>query len=329
MLYLLGLFDSPIPRSPLTHRKVLVALGGNALLQSGEKGTWEEALKNAEITSSQLVELLSQGHELVVTHGNGPQVGSIKLQHQLAADKVPEMNLFVCGAMSQGYLGFLLQQTMQNILRKKGMDKPVCSIVTQVLVDRSDPSFQNPTKPIGRFYTEAQAEEMKKEGKQMVEDSGRGWRVVVPSPHPVDIIEGESIHKLIDAGHVVISTGGGGIPVVRKDDGTLEGVEAVIDKDLGAAVLGKITGADVVIIATDVEGVYLDFRGPNKRMLRELTVSDAEKYYTAGEFAKGSMGPKVLAGIKFTKLSGKPTIITSLHSVLDALAGKTGTKIIP
>jgi carbamate kinase len=264
---------------------------------------------------------------MVVTHGNGPQVGSIKLQNQLACEKIPEMNLFVCGAQSQGYLGFLLAQTLQNVFAEQNIHKNVCSVVTQTCVDPKDPAFQHPSKPIGRFYTAEEAEVLKKEGKNVIEDSGRGWRVVVPSPMPKDIVEGPCIHQLVDGGNVVISTGGGGIPVIRDENNKLHGIEAVIDKDLGASVLAALTNADLLMILTDVECAYADFRGPNKRPLIHLTLKEAMDLNEKGEFAQGSMGPKVSAAIRFVQATGKEAIITALNKVEEALAGKTGTHI--
>jgi len=329
MLFLLGKMSTTCPKPASKPKRILIALGGNALLQRGEKGTWEEAQKNANVTAESIAKLVKQGNEMVITHGNGPQVGSIKLQNQIAAEKVPDMNLFVCGAQSQGYLGFLLAQTLQNVFHQQNINRNVVSVVTQTRVDSNDPAFQNPTKPIGRFYTKEEADVLIKEGKNVVEDAGRGYRVVVPSPNPIDIVEGPALRQLVDCGNVVISTGGGGIPVIKNEKGELVGIEAVIDKDLGAAVLAKLTNADLLMILTDVECAYEDFRGPNKRALRHLTVAEAEALASKGEFAKGSMGPKIQAAIRFVKSSGKEAIITSLDKVEEALADKVGTRITP
>lgn len=325
MLFLLGRggFGSP------SQKRILVALGGNALMKAGQKGTYEEQLENTRVTCAQLVKLVKRGYELVITHGNGPQVGAIKLQNQIAADKVPEMNLNVCGAESQGFLGYLLQQCLQNIFLAEGIKKDVATVVTQVQVDLEDPAFKNPTKPIGRFYSKEEAEVLRKEGKTVVEDSGRGYRVVVPSPMPKHIVEGASIKRLIDSGTVVISVGGGGIPVIRKPSGELTGVEAVIDKDLGGAVLAELIGADDFMILTDVECAYVDFRGPGKRALPKITVAEATELFEKGEFAKGSMGPKVQAAVKFAKSTGRTAIITALDKAVDAIDGKTGTHVVP
>ncbi|KAH3760103.1 carbamate kinase [Pelomyxa schiedti] len=337
MLFLLGIggFEPtpcvctcPSAAKPARMGKILIALGGNALMKSGQKGTYEEQMENAMVTCHQLVKLIKRGYDLVITHGNGPQVGAIKLQNQIAADKVPEMNLNVCGAESQGFLGYLLQQCLQNIFLAEGIHKDVATIVTQVVVGSEDPAFRNPTKPIGRFFTAQEAEVLRAQGKTVVEDSGRGYRVVVPSPMPLEIVEGNSIKTLINAGAVVISVGGGGIPVIRKPSGELTGVEAVIDKDLGGSVLADLIGADTFMILTDVECAYVDYRGPNKRALPKLTVAEAQTLFEANEFAKGSMGPKVQAAIKFAKTTGRPAIITALDKVLDALDGTAGTRVV-
>jgi len=310
--------------------RLLVALGGNALLQPGEKGVFEEALRNAVTTCTELAKLVQQGHELVVTHGNGPQVGAIKLQNQIAASKVPEMPLAVCGAESQGYLGYLLQQTLANVLHTSGIQRDVVSVVTQVRVDKNDPAFQNPTKPIGRFYTKEEAEALRKEGKTVVEDSGRGYRVVVPSPQPLEIVEGASVKALVASGAVVISTGGGGVPVVRDERGIISGIEAVIDKDLSGAVLGALIEADMLIILTDIDSAYVNYLDPAKRQrIPRMTIAEAEALFAKGEFAKGSMGPKVKAAINFCKATGKTTIITALNKVVEALSGTVGTMIVP
>lgn len=311
-------------------KRILCALGGNALLQVGEKGTWEEAQRNAVATCTELAKLIEHGHELILTHGNGPQVGAIKLQNQLATAKVPEMPLAVCGAESQGYLGYLLQQTFANVFQARGIRKDIVTVVTQVRVDLHDPAFQNPTKPIGRFYTKEEAEVLRKEGKTVVEDSGRGYRVVVPSPQPLEIVEGSSVKTLVSTGALVISTGGGGVPVVRDDKGVLVGVEAVIDKDLSGAVLGGLVGADILMILTDVDSAYVNYMNPaERRRVPRMTVAEAEAHFAKGEFAKGSMGPKVKAGINFVKATGKVCIITALNKVIEALEGQVGTIICP
>jgi carbamate kinase len=282
-------------------KRILCALGGNALLQVGEKGTYEEAQRNAMGTCTELAKLIERGHELILTHGNGPQVGAIKLQNQLAAAKVPDMPLAVCGAESQGYLGYLLQQTFMNVFQARGIRKDVVSVVTQVRVDLHDPAFQNPTKPIGRFYTKEEAEVLRKEGKTVVEDSGRGYRIVVPSPQPLEIVEGASVRALVASNALVISTGGGGVPVVRDEKGVLLGVEAVIDKDLSGAVLGTLVEADVLMILTDVDSAYINYMNPAERKrIPRMTVAEAEALLAKGEFAKGSMGPKVRLSVSLS-----------------------------
>eukprot|EP00727_Mastigamoeba_balamuthi_P007217 m51a1_g3115 putative carbamate kinase fused with ornithine carbamoyltransferase family protein (638) ;mRNA; f:168101-170228 len=330
MLFQLGSGGFPPPASsPVTKAgRILVALGGNALLQKGEKGTFEEAQRNCRITCLQLASLVAQGYELILTHGNGPQVGAIKLQNQIAAKDVPDMPLYVCGAESQGYLGFLFQQTLSNVLKEKGIDKPVVSVITQTRVDHDDPAFLKPTKPIGRFYSKEEAELLKTAGKTVIEDSGRGWRVTVPSPTPREILEGPSIRTLSSTGAIVISSGGGGIPVVRDTSGRLQGVEAVIDKDMSAALLARICDAEQMVILTDVDGAYLHYRDPAERkFLPRLTVPEALDLVDRGEFAAGSMGPKIKASVEFAKTTGHTAVIACLDKLLDAVAGKAGTII--
>lgn len=331
MLFQLGAGGFPPPGSSPVSRagRILVALGGNALLQKGEKGTFEEAQRNCRVTCLQLASLVAQGYELVLTHGNGPQVGAIKLQNQIACEQVPDMPLYVCGSESQGYLGFLFQQTLGNVLREKGIHKPVVTVVTQTRVDHDDPAFLKPSKPIGRFYTKEEAELLKSAGKTVVEDSGRGWRVTVASPIPREIIEGSSIRTLSSTGAIVISVGGGGIPVVRDTSGRLHGVEAVIDKDMSAALLAKICDADLMVILTDVDGAYLNYRDPANRVkIPQMTIPEAQELLGKEEFAAGSMGPKVRAGVEFARTTGRPTIIASLDKLLDAVAGNAGTTIL-
>ncbi len=308
-------------------RLVTVALGGNALLQYGQKGTFEEQLTNARRTSRQLVELLRRGYRLVITHGNGPQVGAILLQQEAATDQVPPMPLHACGAMSQGLIGYMIQQSMINELKRAGMDVPVATVVTQVLVDRRDPAFQNPTKFIGPWYPEEEAKLKEEQGWVMKYDVGKGWRRVVPSPDPIGQVEIEAIRRMVEAGIVVIASGGGGIPVI--DDGEYEGVDAVIDKDLAGERLATSLGADLYMILTDVEKVAINFKKPNQRFLDVMTLEEARKYYEEGHFPPGNMGPKVKAAMRFVERTGREAIITSLDKVIEALEGKTGTKIIP
>lgn len=309
--------------------RIVIALGGNALLQRGQKGTFEDQQSAARIAMTQIVTLIKEGNELVVTHGNGPQCGAIFLQNVNSEPSIPAMPLHVCGAMSQGFLGEMLQQELDAALKKEGINKKVVSIVTQSYVDPKDPAFQNPTKPIGQFYTEEVAKQMQKEkGYNMIEDSGRGWRIIVPSPAPISFVEQDAIKCLVNNGFIVICSGGGGIPVID-DNGHTKGVEAVIDKDLGASVLAEVTNSEAFMILTDVKEAMINYRKPDQKELRDVHVAEMEEYIKQGQFASGSMLPKVRACLQFVKRTNKPAIITSLDHALEALAGKCGTKILP
>ncbi|OHT17023.1 Carbamate kinase [Tritrichomonas foetus] len=309
--------------------KIVIALGGNALLQRGMRGTFEDQQQAARVAMAQIVQLVKNGNELVVTHGNGPQCGAIFLQNVNSEPAIPAMPLHVCGAMSQGFLGEMLQQELEGALKKEGIQKKVVSIVTQSYVDPKDPAFQNPTKPIGQFYTKEVADQMQKEkGYNMIEDSGRGWRIIVPSPVPISFVEQDAIKCLVNNGFIVVCSGGGGIPVID-ENGMTKGVEAVIDKDLGASVLAEVTDSEAFMILTDVKEAMINFRKPDQKELREETVAQMEEYIKQGQFASGSMLPKVQACIRFVKRTNKPAIITSLDHCLEALDGKCGTKIVP
>lgn len=308
---------------------VLVALGGNALQQSGEKGTIDEQRAHVKETADHLIEILAGGYSLLVTHGNGPQVGSILLKNERSEDQLSPMPLDVCGAETQGMIGYMIQQQLYNHLQEKGLKERVVTLCTQTLVDQNDPAFKNPTKPIGLFYTKEKAEVLKKEkGWDIIEQVGKGFRRVVPSPLPVDIVEGELIEELLNDGVIVVACGGGGIPVLKEKNGNLKGVEAVIDKDRTAAVLGGKVGAEILLILTDVEQVALNFGQANQKNLEQLSIKEAKGYLKQGEFGAGSMGPKVEAACSFIESGGKKAIITSLLKTVDALKGKTGTHII-
>jgi carbamate kinase len=310
-------------------RTIVVALGGNAILQRGEKGTAEEQRANIIRTAGQVASLVKQGYRLVVTHGNGPQVGNILIQNEMAAEAVPAMPMDICGAESQGMIGYMMQMFLGNALRRYGVDMPVSTIVTQVLVDKSDPAFANPTKPVGPFKDERYAKARQEAfGETWVEDSGRGWRRLVPSPEPSAIVEGPSIRTLVEAGHLVICVGGGGIPVVREEDGSLTGVEAVVDKDLGAERLASTVGADMLVILTDVNGAALNYGTPQEKWLDEVRYEELARFAQEGHFRKGSMGPKVRAILRFWEHGGREGVIASLDKVLDAVEGKTGTRLV-
>lgn len=305
--------------------KVVVALGGNALGKSPE-----EQLKLVKNTASSLIGLIDAGNQVVISHGNGPQVGAINLGMNFAAEngKTAAFPFPECGAMSQGYIGYHLQQSLQNELHRRWMNKNVATVVTQIAVDPEDPAFQNPSKPVGDFYTKEQAEQIEKEkGYTFKEDAGRGYRQVVPSPLPKKIMELNSIKTLIESGDLVIAGGGGGVPVIMTDDG-LQGVPAVIDKDRSSALLADKIDADTLIILTAVDYVYVNYGKPDEKALKTLNVAEAEKYMDEKQFAAGSMLPKIEACLSFVK--GHPerkALITSLNGLDDALAGKVGTVI--
>ncbi len=307
----------------------VIALGGNAILQPGQKGTFEEQMANVETTCRQLTQMVLSGqYKLVITHGNGPQVGNILLQNETAKDVAAPMPLYVCGAESQGLIGYMIQQSLHNLLQEVGKgDIPVATVVTQVVVDENDPAFQNPSKPVGPFYSEEEAKRLAEEkGYVVKEDAGRGWRRVVPSPDPIEIFEKEAIRQLIAARSIVIASGGGGIPVVKKD-GKLAGVDAVIDKDLAGERLAVDVEAKIFLILTDVDEVKLNYRTPQERGISHMTVEEAKRYREEGHFAKGSMEPKVRAAIRFIEAGGERAIITSLGKAMEALEGKAGTTI--
>ncbi len=308
--------------------RVVVALGGNAILQPGERGTAEEQMENVRKTCEQIARMIKAGYEVVITHGNGPQVGAILLQNEIASKEVPAMPLDICGAESQGLIGYMIQQSLRNQLRKLGMDKEVATIVTQVIVDKDDPAFKNPTKPIGPFYTEEEAKRRMKEHPEEVwiEDSGRGWRRVVPSPDPKGIVEKEAIKAILKMGGIPIASGGGGIPVIY-ENGMLKGVEAVIDKDLAGERLAQDVEADIFMILTDVPYAYINYRKPDQKALKEVDVDELERYMNEGHFKAGSMGPKVKAVVRFIRDGGKRAIIASLEHALEALEGKAGTQV--
>ena len=308
--------------------KVVVALGGNALQEAGSSATAEAQLQVVKRTSEFLAELSCTGYELAIVHGNGPQVGRILLASETAANVTPTMPFDVCGAMSQGYIGYHIQQSLRYALCKRNRNIPVVSLVTQVIVDNNDPAFQNPTKPIGVFYSEEEAKKLEADkGYVMKEDAGRGWRRVVASPIPKKIVELSAVKQLWDT-TIVVTAGGGGIPVIEKEDGSLEGVAAVIDKDFAAERLAEDIGADVLLILTEVERVSINYKKPNQKDLENLTVAEAEKYIKEGHFAPGSMLPKMQAAVKFVKSNpGKRAIITSLYKGVAALQGNGGTVI--
>lgn len=309
-------------------KTVVVALGGNAIIQPGQRGTAAEQYANIALTARQIALMVAAGYRVVVTHGNGPQVGNILIQQEEGSAAVPAMPLDVCGAMSQGFIGYYLQQCLGRELAALGCDLPVATLITQVVVDAGDPAFANPTKPVGPFYSQERAAELAAgKGWRMKEDAGRGWRRVVPSPDPRRIVEARVIRSLAIGGAVVIASGGGGIPVAEAADGRIEGVEAVIDKDLAAERLAHEVGATVLIILTDVERAAINYRQPDEVWLDEVTTDAARIYQAQGHFRAGSMGPKVEAALRFVEGGGELAVITSLTMAGEALAGRAGTRI--
>ena len=309
-------------------RTVVVALGGNAILQPGQVGTFEEQLFNVNGAMQRIAVLVEQGWRVVLTHGNGPQVGNLLIQNALAAKTVAPMPMDVCGAESQGQIGYMCAQALRNHLGKRGLAVPVVTVITQTAVDPEDDAFAKPTKPVGPFYSEAEAKQMMLEqGLAMREDAGRGWRRVVPSPDPFEIVELGAIRSLYEGGSLVVCSGGGGIPVVR-EHGTLSGIAAVIDKDLAAALLARELGADVLLILTDVSNVYVDYGAPRQAALDRVTAAAMRDHAAEGHFKAGSMGHKVEACLRFVDAGGE-AVIASLTEVAAALAGEAGTHIVP
>ena len=308
--------------------KIVIALGGNALQSGNGPATAEAQLEVVRKTCEHIAQISDMGYELAIVHGNGPQVGRILLASETAREVTPAMPFDVCGAMSQGYIGYHLQQGLKHALNLRNRDIPVVTVATQVIVEENDPAFDDPTKPIGPFYTESESRAIVKEkGYIMKEDSGRGWRRVVASPVPRRIVEIDAVRHLWDSS-IVITCGGVGIPVVKKPDGTIEGTEAVIDKDFAAELLAEQVDADVLMILTEVERVSLNFNTPEQRDLSALNLADAARYCEEGHFAAGSMLPKVQAAMKFVRANpSKHAVITSLDKAIEALSGESGTVI--
>ncbi|MEW5936197.1 MAG: carbamate kinase [Candidatus Thermoplasmatota archaeon] len=314
-------------------KTAVVAIGGNAILRAGESGSAEVQLANLEVTCGRLAEMIAQGYDIVITHGNGPQVGNILLQQEAGKALVPPMPLDVCVAESQGQIGYMLQQTLQRALAAKGHEKTVASVITQVVVDAEDPAFQTPTKPIGPYFTREEAELLEREkGWRMMEDEARGgFRRVVPSPVPVDILEKEAIKRLVfneDGGYMVIAAGGGGVPVIATEHG-YRGVEAVVDKDLASSVLASCIGERLLIFLTDVPHVYLNYGTEDQTPISLVSAEEIRMHHERGEFPPGTMGPKIEAALLFLGKGGKEVVITNAEMLLAALDGRAGTKIVP
>lgn len=316
-------------RNTSAPRIAVIAIGGNALVGKGQRGTVTEQFANSRKMLRGLLDVIKAGYTPVIIHGNGPQVGNAMIRVDMALDKVPEVPLGVLVADTEGSLGYMIGQSLINILRREDLPLPVTTVLTQVVVDRNDPSLKHPTKPVGPFYTKEEADKcIAERGWKMIEDAGRGYRRVVPSPHPLEIIERETIRLLIDHGIIVIAAGGGGIPVYVKDDNTLEGIDAVIDKDLTSAVLGESIGAEFMAILMGEPQVAINFNQPNQRFLGKLTRDEAQQLLENGEFAEGSMAPKIRAAIKFLDGGGRKVIITNTDNLFDAFHDKAGTRII-
>lgn len=313
--------------SRLLMKNMLIAVGGNSLIRAGEKGSVREQMANARRTAAAIIGLIQRGYRLVVTHGNGPQVGAALLRSERASDQVPGHPLDVCGAATQGEIGYLLAQALDDELAAAGMKVPVVTVVTQTVVSEADPAMQHPSKPIGPFYSRAEAEERCRTlGWQIVEDAARGYRRVVPSPEPIEIVELEVIRDLVNDGVLVIAAGGGGIPVVRAN-GVLKGVEAVIDKDRASALLATQLHADVFAISTDTDYVYLDYKRATQRPLKRVTSSELKEHFRAGHFPPGNMGPKIESVIRFVESGGKEAVITSYEHLCEAVDGTAGTRV--
>ncbi len=317
----------------MANRKIaVIAIGGNSLIKDTKHQSVEDQYDAARQTAIHIADMIEAGYEVVIGHGNGPQVGFILRRSEIAAkvEGMHEVPLDVCGADTQGAIGYALQQNLQNELRRRGINKSVATVVTQTLVDRNDPAFKSPSKPIGGFMDEAEGKRRHTEmGWTVVEDAGRGWRRVVASPLPKEIVEIDAIKALIAAGVIVISTGGGGIPVIRNEAGDLEGVAAVIDKDFGSSLLATNVGAEMFVISTAVEKVALNFGKPDEKWLDKVDLAEAKKYLAEGKhFAKGSMAPKIEAIIRFLEGGGKQALITNPDNIGRALKGETGTLIV-
>ena len=319
-------------RSPAPDRRAVIAIGGNALILDGQRGTIDEQYVNAVETARHIASLVAQGWGVVLTHGNGPQVGFILLRSELVGESapVPALSLEMSVADSQGGIGHILAMALLNELAARGMPDRVAYVLTHTVVDPADPAFANPTKPIGPFYSLADATaKRERSGWQIVEDSGRGYRRVVASPQPLRIVESAQIHSLVEAGFVVIAVGGGGIPVVETAPGTYRGVEAVIDKDRASALLAASLEMPLLVLSTGVERVAVHYRQPDQRFLDRVTAAEARGYLADGEFPKGSMGPKIEAAIAFASRPGREVLITTPAALEEGVAGRTGTRVVP
>lgn len=310
----------------------MIALGGNAIKQWNQKGSAEEQLENLRRSCSHMMKIVKRGYPIVITHGNGPQVGNLLIQQERSVREIPPQPLDVCDAMTQGQIGYMIQQTLVNELKDAGINRDVVTLITQVMVDKEDQGFLNPTKPVGPFYSKIQKEKYGKHRGhvfQKVEMKGERYRRVVPSPNPLQILEGKVIKDLFESGVIVIASGGGGVPIILDDEGHIRGIEAVIDKDLAGEKLAESVGADLLMILTEVDQVYLNFGKKEQKGFRTLRLEEAKKHLGEGQFPAGSMGPKIEACIRFIEYGGEKAIITCLECADEALEGRGGTQIIP
>ncbi len=307
----------------------LVAFGGNAMLPENQRGLQKEQMRNARRAAELMVHIVRKGYELIIVHGNGPQVGNLLIQMEEASNNIPPYSLDVCDAMTEGSMGFLLEQALVNELRRRSIDKEVATLVTQVVVDKDDPAFERPTKPVGPFYSKFRGQQLAREKKwAMVEDAGRGYRKVVASPKPIDVVPNGIIRDLVEAGRIVIAAGGGGIPVILNGNGLFEGVEAVIDKDYAASLLAREVKVDLFVILTAIERVYLNFGRPDQVEAPVLTVDEARKHLADGQFPPGSMGPKIRAAVEYIEAGGREVLITKDSHLKAALINRSGTRIV-
>ena len=311
-------------------RKIaLIAFGGNAILPNKQRGLQSEQMNNAQKAARLMIYIVKKGYDLIIVHGNGPQVGNLLIQMEESVTKIPPFSLEVCDAMTEGSMGFMLEKALTNELRKTSIDKEVATLITQVVVDREDPAFDNPSKPIGPFYSKYRASMLKRQKNwNMIEDAGRGYRKVVPSPKPIDVVPNRIIRDLVHAGKIVIAAGGGGIPVIIDGNGLFRGVEAVIDKDYAASLIAREAKAELFIILTNVSRVSLNFGKPDEKPISVMTVDEANRHLAQGQFPPGSMGPKIEAAIEYIQNGGERVIITSANHLKASLINRSGTQII-
>jgi carbamate kinase len=313
----------------MRQKTALIAFGGNAILPKEQRGLQDEQMRNARKAAQLMIYIVKKGFDLIIVHGNGPQVGNLLIQMEESINKIPPFSLDICDAMTEGSMGYMLEKALLNELRKNSIDKDIATLMTQIVVDRDDPAFEKPTKPIGPFYSKYRAQMLVKEKKWvMVEDSGRGYRKVVPSPHPIDVIPKRIIHNLVHSGKIVIAAGGGGIPVIINGNGLFQGVEAVIDKDFASGLIAREVGCDLFIILTNVPNISLNFGTPEEKPVSRMTIGEAKKHLEDGQFPPGSMGPKVQAAIEYIETGGSEVLITSASHLKAALLNRSGTKIV-